>query len=194
MAVLSIRTRVAWLSIAIAIIVAAWLSLDRLQGGKVFLIRLAIDRQPADREVQHATEAARQWTLPALLFLSIASIAILSVVKIGPLDAICLLRRRLSDLIRVRPIQCALFACACLADFLSTWWYFHEYGLEDELHPGIKLVTYAWGSSVGCLAAKSIQAALVVLVCLLFPRIDRIALVATTVAYAGAAIWNLGFI
>ena len=188
------RTHLSWLTIAIPIIVAAWLSLDRIQNGNFYLIRLPFDRQPSDREVQEAAEAARLWKLPALMFLSLSSIALLSTAKAGPLEAIAVLRQRLAELVRGRPILCAAFAVACLADFLSTWWYFHEFGLEDELHPGIKLVTYAWGPSAGCLAAKSIQAGLVLLVCVLFPRIAGIALLVTTAAYSCAAEWNLGFI
>jgi hypothetical protein len=188
------RTHLSWLTIAIPIIVAAWLSLDKIQNGNVYLIRLPFDRQPSDREIQEAAEAARLWKLPALMFLSLSSIALSSTVKAGPLEAIGILRQRLAELLRGRAVLCTLFAGACLADFLSTWWYFHEYGMEDELHPGIKLVTYAWGPSAGCLAAKSIQAGLMLLVCVLFPRIAGIALAITTVAYSCAAIWNLGFI
>jgi hypothetical protein len=178
----------------VTVIVAAWLSLDRLQNGSLFLIRLPFDRPPSDRDVRDAVEAAQRWTWPAGLVLSLSSIAFLSTVNAGPLETIGFLRQRLAQLFRGRRILCATFAGACLADFLSTWWYFHEYGLEDELHPGIKLVTYAWGPSAGCLVAKLIQAGLVFLVCVLFPRIAWIVLLATTIAYCCAAVWNLGFI
>ena len=188
------QIRLTWLTIAVAIILAAWLSLDRLQNGNVFLICLPFDRPPSDGDVRDAVEAARRWTWPAVLFLSLSSIALLSTVKAGPVDAVGILRRRFAELLRGQQILCGAFAGACLGDFLSTWWYFHEYGLEDELHPGIKLVTYAWGPSAGCVVAKLIQAGLVLLVCALLPRISRVALVTTTIAYCGAAAWNLGFI
>ncbi len=79
---------------------------------------------------------------------------------------------------------------ACIADFASTAHYFRKFGITDEYHPGIKLVTYAWGRFVGCLIAKTIQGLLVLLMCALFPRFARIMLVVAVVAYTAAAIWN----
>ena len=192
MPVTPIRIRLSWLTLACAVIFAAWISLHRLEQRKLFVVHLPFARQPLDVEIQDAATTARRWIRPALVFLTIASMAVISTASVGPWDAVLRLRRRLGELFRARRVLCSLFSVACVADFLSTLWYFHEYGLHDELHPGIKLVTYAWGPSVGCLAAKSIQAALVLLVCVLFPRFARVVLIAVTLAYVGAAIWNLG--
>jgi hypothetical protein len=187
------RNRLNWLAIACLVILAAWVSLRRVQEGELFLFRLPIDREPFDFELQDASATARIWNLPALLFLAVAALATLAVVRAGPLESARSLRRRLGSHIKAHAILCPLFFLACLADLVSTLWYFHEYSVEDELHPGIKLVTYAWGLSVGCAAAKLIQAVLVLLVCTLVPRIARLVLVFATVGYAVAAAWNFGF-
>jgi hypothetical protein len=188
-----LRNRLAWLALCAIVLLAAWISLDLVQRGRIFLIRLPFDREPSSVEVRHAVARARQWSLPALLFLSIASFAVVLSVRKGPIDALYDVIRRLGELIRMRAVLSSLFALACLADLLSTLWYFHKYGLEDELHPGIKLVTFAWGLTVGCLVAKGIHASLVLLVCALFPKIARPVLIVTTIAYSAAAAWNLGF-
>jgi hypothetical protein len=193
MASTATRNRLNWLAIACLVLLAAWMSLRRVQQGDLFLFRLPIDRQPLDLEKQDAAAAARTWTIPALSFLAVTAIATLAVARTGPFDSARHLRCRLSSLVRTHTIVFALFLLACLADFLSTLWYFHEYSVEDELHPAIKLVTYAWGLSVGCAAAKMIQAALVLLVCTSIPRIARLVLVLTTAGYAVAAAWNFGF-
>jgi hypothetical protein len=186
------RHRLSWLALCAIVLLAAWKSLDLVQQGRLFLIRLPFDREPSSLEFQHAAITARQWMLPARLFLLITSIAIVLTVQKGPIDALRDVLRRLGELLRMRATLCTLFGLACLADLLSTLWYFHRYSLEEELHPGIKLVTFAWGLTVGCLAAKGIQASLVLLVCALFPKIARPVLIFTTVAYSAAAIWNLG--
>lgn len=187
-----LRNRLAWLALCAIVLLAAWKSLDFVQQGRIFLIRLPFDREPSSLEVRHAVATARQWSLPALLFLSITSFAIVLTVQKGPIDALHEVVRRLGEFLRMRAALCTPFALACLADLVSTLWYFHRYSLDDELHPGIKLVTFAWGLTVGCLAAKGIQASLVLLVCALIPRIARPVLIATTIAYSAAAAWNLG--
>ena len=77
------------------------------------------------------------------------------------------------------------------ADFVSTVVYFYSHRIDDELHPGIKLVTYAYGLSLGCLVGKAIQACLALMLCAAFPKIARPILVVLIVAYAAAAAWNL---
>jgi hypothetical protein len=188
-----LRHRLAWLALCAILLLAAWKSLDLVQQGRLFLICLPFDREPSSLEIRDAVTRARQWTLPALLFLGIASLVIVLTVRTGPTDALREIMRKVRELSHMQAALCAVFAFACAADLLSTLWYFHRYSLEDELHPGIKLVTFAWGLTVGCLAAKGIQASLVLLVCTLFPKIARPILIVTTVAYFAAAIWNLGF-
>jgi len=186
------RNRLAWLALCAIVLLVAWQSLALVQQGHLFLIRLPFDREPSILEVRHAVTTARQWSFPALLFLSLASFAIVLTVQIGLIDALRVVVQRIRDLFRMRPVLCVLFGLGCVADLSSTLWYFRSYGLEDELHPAITLVTFAWGLTMGCVAAKGIQASLVLLVCALFPKIARPVLIVTTIAYAAAAAWNLG--
>jgi len=187
---MTFRNRLAWLVIALTIFWAAWLSLKRVESGDLFLLALPFDSAPYELEVSDAVTSARQWTVPALAFLAAASLAILSSVRPGPIDAIHVLRSRCWQLLEAHRRLCLVFVLACVADYLSTVCYFHEFGITDEMHPGIKLITYAWGRSVGCLIAKVIQGGLVLLVCVLFPRFARAILLFAIVGYAGAAIWN----
>jgi hypothetical protein len=192
MTMTSNRNRLAWLAIATVVVLGAWLSLQRVQEERLFLVRLPFDRVPLDVECRDAAASARRWTFPALLFLTITGVATIASVQVGPLHAFEDSRRKMRALVHAHSVLSSLFALACLSDFLSTLWYFHQYSLEDELHPGIKLVTYAWGLTVGCLAAKLIQGSLVLFVCAVFPRISRPTLIVTTIAYVFAAFWNLG--
>lgn len=84
-------------------------------------------------------------------------------------------------------VRCLL---ACLVDLLTTWLYAQKYSHVDELHPGIKLVTYAYGLTVGIAIAKLIQASLVLIVAAALPRAARGLMWLTTLAYLVAATWN----
>jgi hypothetical protein len=180
----------AWLLIAVALLSAAWLSLWAVQSGFLFAYPLPVDPQPFDHEYSDAIRAAREWTVPALAFLSVASIAVLVGVRQGPIDAAHYVRMRQRQLFDSHSALCHFFILACIADFASTARYFHEIGISDEFHPAIKLIAYAWGRSIGCLIAKSIQGILVLLVCAVFPKIARTTLLVTIAAYTAAAVCN----
>lgn len=188
---MTFRNRVAWLAIGMALIWVAWLSLKRVESGELFLIPLPIDPlRPFDGEVADALKTTRLWNVPALAFLAVASLAILFSVRLGPIDAIdalCLRCRQLAD---ARTGLCLLLLIACIADFVSTASYFRKFGITDEYHPAIKLITYAWGRFIGCLIAKTIQGFLVLVICALFPSIARATLLLAITAYTAAAIWN----
>ena len=91
----------------------------------------------------------------------------------------------------MHPRLCALFAVACIADFVSTLVYFRTHRIDDELHPGIKLFTYAYGLSIGCLIGKAVQVLLSLILCAVYSKIARAILIVLIAAYAAAAVWNL---
>lgn len=129
--------------------------------------------------------------VPALAFLAIAASAVAGAAHTGPFKAAHRFWHRLAALWQAHPWLCRLFLAACIADFLSTARYFHAHRIDDELHPGIKLVTYAFGLSVGCLLGKLIQALLAAGICSLVGKLDRPLLVVLIIAYDSAAIWNV---
>ncbi|MBI3860916.1 MAG: hypothetical protein HY290_03375 [Planctomycetia bacterium] len=197
------RDRLAWLAIAATLLLVAWFSLRRVENGNLFLIRLPFDRDPYALEIHDATVTAHAWLWPALAFLAIGAAAIAArntafrqpARRTGfsrsPVEATRILWQRLRDLVSQHPRFCAVFAAACTADFLSTLYFFHTRRIDDELHPGIKLFTYAYGLSIGCLAGKAIQALLALSLCAVFPKAARTVLPILIIAYAAAAVWNL---
>src|SRR5262249_26041181 len=78
------HNRIAWLVVGAIVLLAAWKSLERLQDGRLFLFRRPFDREPSGLETRDAAATARQWTLPALLFLAIASLALMLTLRTGP--------------------------------------------------------------------------------------------------------------
>ncbi len=185
------RHRLEWAVLAGVVLLVAWLSLRRLQHEKLFLIRLPWDRAPLTFELHDAADAARTWMWPALIFLVVALTTIAATEQHGPLAAAVKLWRRLGHLFRLHPRLCGLFAVACGADCISTLVYFHSHRIDDELHPGIKLFTYAYGLSIGCFAGKAMQALLALVLCAAYPRISRPILIVLIAAYTFASIWNL---
>lgn len=190
MAAFSYRNRLAWLAIFVSVLIAAWHSLQRVLQHRLFAWPLPVDPPEFPCEWGDSANAASTWTIPAMLFLGVVAITILVSVRMGPVESIALVFKRLEGLFRAHPVTLQFFAAACVADFASTVHYFHEYGICDEMHPGIKLVTYAWGRTLGCLAAKLIQAGVGLLLCALLPNIARGILLVATTGYAIAAIWN----
>ena len=186
-----IRHRIAWASASGIVLLGAWLSLRGLQYEKLFLIQLPWDRAPLAFEVRDAADAAQTWMWPTLIFLAVALTAITASEPAGPVTAGRKLGRRLRELLRLHPRLCSIFAAACVADFVSTLMYFHSHRIDDELHPGIKLFTYAYGLSIGCLVGKAVQALLALIICAIFPTHSRAILVTLLVAYVAAAVWNL---
>lgn len=185
------RNQSAWLAVAGSLLLTAWWSLNRVQNEKLFLFPLPFDRSPFAVEIKDASTAARTWTIPALMFLAIATAAVAIHERTSPVTAAIGFGRRMRELFHRHAKLCALFAVASVADFISTTVYFHLHRIDDELHPGIKLVTYAFGLSIGCLAGKTIQAVLALTLGAIFPRFARPSLIVLIVAYGAATAWNL---
>jgi uncharacterized membrane protein len=166
-------------------------SLNRVRHGELFLFRLPIDRKPLTFELHDAAASAAFWTGPALVFLGVASVALAGTVRISPWKSVEEICSRVTRMFRSSPVLCGLFTVACLADLISTWLFFRAHRIDDELHPGIKLMTYAYGLSVGCVIGKAVQGLLAVLLCVAFPNGARAILIVLTIAYCAAAVWNI---
>jgi hypothetical protein len=106
---MTIRNRMAWLLIAVALLSAAWLSLRAVRSGFLFAYPLPVDPRPFEHEYSDAIRAARQWTLPAMAFLAVASIAVLVGVRQGPIDVANLFRLRLRQLFDSHSELCHFF-------------------------------------------------------------------------------------
>jgi hypothetical protein len=188
---MSTRHQLAWLLIAAGIVAIAWFPLNRVENAKLFLFALPFDRNPFSVEFSDAAAAARTWKIPALVFLAVVTAAIALTERSGPVDAVRQHWHRVRGLLQLHPRLSLLLALASAADFVSTLLHFQNHRIDDELHPGIKLVTYAFGLSLGCLIGKAIQAVLALLIGASFPKVARPTLVILIVAYTSAAVWNL---
>src|SRR5262245_31527822 len=87
---------------------------------------------------------------------------------------------------------CLCFAASVIADLATTMWFFHTHGIEFELHPGIRLMGYAYGRTIGPFAGKTIQAIGILLVSVLMPEQWRgKLLLLAAIGYFAAAVYNL---
>lgn len=184
------RGSLRWLPGIALILFAAGFLLHRVHSGQLFIVSFPWDREPAVFEVQDAQATARMWFNPALLFLFIGGTTVALTSRSTPLVACRLLTQKIAALVRAQAWLVAFFAMACLLDFYTTWAYALRFQLEDELHPGIKLVTYALGITVGVAVGKAIQAGLMLAIAALWPRACRVLLLFATVGYFAAAAWN----
>lgn len=184
------RRKLAWLPLFFAIFLVAVSSLNRLKREVLFQFPQPVDRLPAWDEPADAAHTAATWMAPALIFLGIGAVALISAARVGPVDFARGLIEKIRGVLARDPLLSAFFGLACLLDLASTWSCFQQYSLADELHPAIKLVTYAYGITVGLALAKGLQAGLVLAVAALLPRAARTLLFVTTAGYSAAALWN----
>lgn len=183
-----------WTLLSAANVGIALAFLQRLTRGQLFLLALPFDRMAWDAEISDAQQMASLWRWPAIAFLIVASFAVILSVSNGPLPTLSLLFERLANIARRHRLLCGCFITACLFDFVSTTLYCQRYGVIDEVHPGMRLIIYAFGLTMGVFFGKSIQAALLVVIGTSFPQMARPLLVITAFGYTLAAVWNLRFL
>lgn len=179
-----------WAPCIIVVWIVAALSLAWLRQHHVFLLHLPFDREASQEEVYDARVMSRQWFPYVAIFLTLGAGVVVSVARSGPLETLSGLFRELRRQVAGQRMLYAAFAVTCLLDLATTWAYCQKYTLADELHPAIKLMGYAYGLTVGVVAAKLLQAALVLLMTVVLPRWGRLLLVVTMLGYAAAAVWN----
>lgn len=187
----SASTKAVWFCLSVAVIVAANDSLSCLNRGRLFLFAVPPDRAPWDAEIDDAANMSQIWRAPALAFLAISSAAVCLRAPRGPMASARIVCRCVRTLAALHPRLIAGFVVACAADFVSTSLYCHRYGVIDEIHPGMRLVIYAYGLTTGVLLGKAIQALLLLVIAVILPRLTRPMLVMTIVGYALAAVWNV---
>ena len=184
------RTRLHWGLLTGAVLLTAAFSLDRLRHEELYAFPMPVDRETTGHDYGDAARTARKWFLPALTFLGLLGAVATGTAREGPLGAALVTGRRIQELGAKQPLLMTFFALACLTDAYTTWAYAQRFSLADEMHPGIKLVAYAYGLTTGVFLAKAIQAGLVLILAALFPSFARTLLLVTAGGYAVAAGWN----
>jgi hypothetical protein len=183
-----------WIALAATVAIMAHCALSRLHCGKLFLFALPRDRAAWDAEMIDAARTAQIWQIPALAFLAVGSISVCLRASRGPMATFASVSRQAAALRRRHTVWVALFTVACVLDFASTAICCHRYGAIDEIHPGVRLVIYAFGLTSGVLAGKTIQALFVLVIAAMVPRVARPLLATASVLYLLAAAWNFRFL
>lgn len=86
-----------------------------------------------------------------------------------------------------------LFCAASMTDLATTLAFFHRKTIELEVHPGIRLVSYAYGRTMGPILAKSFQAVSLWWLTRSIPRwMGMTLLVAASLLAVAATVHNTG--
>jgi hypothetical protein len=137
---------------------AIWL-LTRLKQRRLFVMSLPWDAPASMIEEAEASDAAQFYQLPAVIVIAV----------LWGLAAVAW-RRRAEGMAATREsltgqrLILGLFLVGTVADIVTTLIFFHRDGVDHELHPGIRLASYALGRSIGPVVTKSIQFAGVLLI------------------------------
>lgn len=165
-----------------AMLFAAWYELRRVEQGQLFAVSFSWDAPASSLEVQDAQATAADYLVPAMGFLTLAGVVVASA---GP--------RRVIPAVapsRLRRWLTVIFLASVVADLSTTLWFFHDGGVDLELHPGIRLFGYAYGRTTGPVAGKLVQAAGILLVSRLNDRAGLVLLGVVTCFYFSAAAYN----
>ena len=155
----------AWSFVLVALQVIALALLGRLKEGHLFLFSLSWDAPATVTEITEAAASAKQYEWPAMFV-----IAVIWALMAFVVNRSSNWRDDRELLWRHRWIV-SLFVIATLADIVTTLAFFHRDGVDQEFHPGIRLVSYALGRSVGPFATKWIQFVGVFLIASIFKKI-----------------------
>lgn len=86
-------------------------------------------------------------------------------------------------------------ALCAIADGITTSRVFCVHGIQDEVHPAVRLCAYSYGRIAGVILAKSVQCAGVVAIGMILPRRINVAvLIAAALLYLWAAYTNISFL
>lgn len=161
----------------------AWMELQRVEGGDLFLFAFPGEAQPSAFETTDAHKSAVENQRPAVA----ALVAIGLIVAVaGPASIGNMSKYKILTL----PLLFC-FAVSVVADLLTTILFFHQTGIDNELHPAIRLLGYAYGRTTGPVLGKAIQALGVVFVALQLKGYGRLLIGFVTIVYLTAAAYNL---
>lgn len=164
------------------LLLAAWAELHRVADGHLFALALPWDAPPSAIEMTDARITADDYLIPAVVFLSLAGLVI-AFAGSARLKAAC-------RMTRLRQLLIAVFLLSVLADLMTTLWFFHDGGIDLELHPGIRLFGYAYGRTIGPVAGKLIQATGILFLSRLHHRGGLVLLTVVSCFYLLAALHN----
>ena len=161
----------------------AWMELQRVEDGELFLCAFPGEAPPSAFEKKDAHQSAvenKRLAVAALVAIGlIASVA-------GPTS---IANMRECKMVTRTVLSC--FVLAVVADLLTTILFFHQTGIDNELHPAIRLLGYAYGRTIGPVLGKAIQALGVLFLAAQLKAYGRLLVIVVTVVYFAAAAYNL---
>lgn len=164
------------------LLILARSELQRVEQTNLFLFAVPWDAPASPVETVDARITARDYAVPAFIFLLliglVATFAGSARLAAAP------------EPTRLRFWLTLAFLLSVLADLATTLWFFHDGGIDLELHPGIRLFGYAYGRTTGPIAGKIVQAVGILLVSRISRRGGVLLLGTVTCVYAAAAIYN----
>jgi hypothetical protein len=87
-----------------------------------------------------------------------------------------------------------LIVCAC-ADAITTSCVFLQHGIQDEVHPAVRLCAYCYGRIGGVALAKGVQTVGLLAICMMIPpRLAKLLSATGAALYLAAAYSNLAFL
>lgn len=99
-------------------------------------------------------------------------------------------RQKRQALWRNHTILLWVFIVSAVLDGLSTIHFMILDGVEYEMHPMIRLVSFWWGPVIGPVFGKSAQVLVAFMICLAYPSMTRALLVIVSILYTAAAYHN----
>lgn len=163
--------------------------LSRLRSGHLFLLAIPGDAAASETEIADAALSAKLYSWPAYIVISVIWVLLASAWDRAPNSEANWAEYR-TQLWRMRWIL-GLFVIGTVADIATTLAFFHRDGVDQELHPGIRLVSYALGRSIGPIVTKLIQFAGVLLIASVFRRAAPYLLAAAGATFLLGALYNV---
>lgn len=168
--------------------IAIWL-LQRLMFGKLFLFALPWDAPANVAEIAEASASAKSYFWIALTVIVVIWGVIAKGLEGWPQVNTQKIRQSPKSWLLYSTV--ALFLMGTIADAVTTFAFFHRDGVDQELHPGIRLVSYSLGRTVGPMVTKLIQFSGVMLIALRWPKLASLLFGLAGSIYLLGAFYNL---
>ncbi|MFC1587738.1 hypothetical protein ACFL54_05455 [Planctomycetota bacterium] len=184
-------TRMQWILFGLVLIGLAFLSIDRVRQGRLFLFGLPWDAAPTFVEVNDAVATADLFIIPALGFLLVMTVIFTINVPLSILSSVQYFFKGLPKLKEGYRVLLALFLMAAFFDLATTMNFFHFKGVDYECHPGIRLIAYAYGRTAGLIIGKGVQVILGLIISVVYNKLAGFVFLAGAICYFSAAGFNI---
>ena len=171
-------------------LLACWLIL-RVRAGQLFLLSLGFEQDASNSELTDAQNTAEFYLPWAIVFLALLTLVVAFAVSRSSGTMFSDVSERLRKLFREHSILVTLLIFATLLDLVTTIIIAHRAGMEGEFHPGIRLVAYAFGRTIGVVGGKLFQCLAILVLSAYVSRFGPWLLLLASLAYLLGATINI---